>query len=149
MNKKLNYLNIEVGTFEQIKTTLTLKLDRTRFQFDRIEELNALKQQEAPFLELKQISEQGKSVIFQYEVPSEAKNLKSILKEPKSIRTAIALAILKQDILARSPYHVSLNPSNIWYYPMNRVWYAYRANELMPLTKKRTCQNIKPLSSFA
>ena len=92
MNKKLNYLNIEVGTFEQIKTTLTLKLDRTRFQFDRIEELNALKQQEAPFLELKQISEQGKSVIFQYEVPSEAKNLKSILKEPKSIRTAIAMS---------------------------------------------------------
>lgn len=148
MNVKQKFLNIEVGTFEQTKNALTLKLDRTRFQFDRIEELNALKQQEAPFLELKQLSEQGKSVVFQYEVPGEAKNLKSILKEPKAIRTAIALAILKQDILARSPYHVSLNPSNIWYYPMKRVWYAYRANELMPFDEEKDLPKYKAVVLF-
>ena len=74
MKHKQKFLNIEVGTFEQIKNNLILKLDRTRFQFDRIEELNALKQQEYPFLELKQLSEQGKSVVFQYKVPNEAKN---------------------------------------------------------------------------
>ena len=148
MKHKQKFLNIKVGTFEQIKNNLILKLDRTRFQFDRIEELNALKQQEYPFLELKQLSEQGKSVVFQYKVPNEAKNLKSILREPKAIRTAIALAILKQDILARSPYHVSLNPSNIWYYPMKRVWYAYRANELMPFDEEKDLPKYKAVVLF-
>lgn len=148
MKSKEKFLNIEVGTFKQVKSSLTLKIDRSRFLIDKIEELKDLKKQELPFLELKKISEQGKNIIFQYEVPKEAENLKNIVKEPKAIRTAIALAILKQSVLTNSKYHVSLNPANIWYYPMKRVWYAYRANDLMPYDENKNFLKYKAVTLF-
>ncbi len=40
--------------------------------------------------------------------------------------------------LADSQYHIALNPANLWYYPMQHVWYAYRANELMPYDDKHS-----------
>ena len=50
MKHKQKFLNIEVGTFEQIKNNLILKLDRTRFQFDRIERFKTTR---IPFFRVK------------------------------------------------------------------------------------------------
>ena len=58
--------------------------------------------------------------------------MKEIPKQRKAIKTAIAKRIMEQDVLSDNTYNISMNPANIWYYPMNKVWYAYRANESMP-----------------
>ncbi|MDN6653787.1 MAG: conjugal transfer protein, partial [Lactobacillus sp.] len=137
MSKKdLELLNIEVGTFKRVNDKLTLKIDQSQFRYDSLAELNELKTQEPNFLHLQNIVEQDSQVVLTYGLSKEAKSLKHLPTEKKAIRTAIAKQIMTQDVLRDGKYHISLNPANIWYYPMTNVWYAYRANELMPFDDK-------------
>ncbi|MDN6735715.1 MAG: conjugal transfer protein, partial [Tetragenococcus koreensis] len=132
MKKHTQLLNIEVGTFTKEENQLSLKLEKNQFRYDHIAELDEMKKNNSNFLRLTNIIEQDNDILLIYEVPSELHSLKSLSKENKAIRTSIAKTIIKQDILNSTNYHVSLNPSNIWFYPMNHVYYAYRANEAMP-----------------
>lgn len=137
MSKKdLELLNIEVGTFKRVNDKLTLKIDQSQFRYDSLAELNEVKVQEPNFLHLQNIVEQDSQVVLTYGLSKEAKSLKHLPTEKKAIRTAIAKQIMTQDVLSDGKYHISLNPANIWYYPMTNVWYAYRANELMPFDDK-------------
>ncbi|MDN6267086.1 MAG: conjugal transfer protein [Tetragenococcus koreensis] len=132
MKKHTQLLNIEVGTFTKEENQLTLKLEKSQFRYEHITELDEMKTTDPNFLHLINIIEQENYILFIYEVPSELRSLKSLSKENKAIRTSIAKTIIKQDILNNTNYHVSLNPSNLWFYPMKHVYYAYRANEAMP-----------------
>lgn len=132
MKQNIELLNIEVGTFKRVGQKLSIKIDRNQFRYDSIIELNELKKTTPEFLPLVNIAEQEKQIELTYQLPSELKSLKNIGKENKAIKTAVAKAIMEQDILSKTNYHVSLNPANIWYYPMSHIVYAYRANELMP-----------------
>lgn len=132
MKKHTQLLNIEVGTFTKEENQLSLKLEKNQFRYDHISELDEMKKTNSNFLHLTNIIEQDNDILLIYEVPSELHSLKSLSKENKAIRTSIAKTIIKQDILNSTSYHVSLNPSNLWFYPMNHVYYAYRANEAMP-----------------
>ena len=132
MKKNVELLNIEVGTFRRVGKKLSIKLDRNQFRYDSVSELNELKKTTADFLPLVNIAEQEKQIELTYQLPSELQSLKNVGSENKAIKTAVAKAIMEQDILSRTSYHVSLNPANIWYYPMSHIVYAYRANELMP-----------------
>lgn len=132
MKKHTQLLNIEVGTFTKEENQLSLKLEKNQFRYDHIAELDEMKKNNSNFLRLTNIIEQDNDILLIYEVPSELHSLKSLSKENKAIRTSIAKTIIKQDILNSTNYHVSLNPSNLWFYPMNHVYYAYRANEAMP-----------------
>ncbi|MCC6114624.1 type VII secretion protein EssB/YukC [Lactiplantibacillus plantarum] len=138
MSKDLELLNIEVGTFKRIKDKLTLELDRSQFRYDNISELNELKKETPNFLQLLNIVEQDERVVLTYALPDRVKSLKSLPHENKAIRTAIAKEIMKQDVITDSEFHIALNPANIWYFPMRHVWYAYRANELMPYDDKHS-----------
>lgn len=55
---------------------------------------------------------------------------------------------MAQHVVADSQYHIALNPANLWYYPMQHVWYAYRANELMPYDDKHNLAKYKALILF-
>lgn len=132
MNKNLDLLNIEVGTFERVKHVLTLKISKSQFRYDSINELNELKLPNENFLPVKSIQEKDNNVIIEYLLSNDAMSLKEIPKQRKAIKTAIAKRIMEQDVLSDNTYNISMNPANIWYYPMNKVWYAYRANESMP-----------------
>ena len=55
MNKNLDLLNIEVGTFERVKHVLTLKISKSQFRYDSINELNELKLPNENFLPVKSI----------------------------------------------------------------------------------------------
>ena len=134
----LQLLNIEVGTFKRADNQLTLDMERKLFRYDRISELNELKHDDPDFLQLTNLIEEDHHVVLTYLLPDKVKNLKALPKEDKAIRTSIAKEIMNQAIISKSPYHVNLNPSNIWYYPMHHVWYAYRANELMPFDDKHS-----------
>lgn len=139
MNKQdLQLLNIEVGTFKRADNQLTLDMERKLFRYDRISELNELKHDDPDFLQLTNLIEEDHHVVLTYLLPDKVKNLKALPKEDKAIRTSIAKEIMNQAIISKSSYHVNLNPSNIWYYPMHHVWYAYRANELMPFDDKHS-----------
>lgn len=132
MKKKVDLLNIEVGTFRRLGQKLSIKLERNQFRYDSIIELNELKKTTTGFLPLVNVAEQEKQVELTYQLPNELQSLKNIGNENKAIKTAVAKAIMEQDILSQTNYHVSLNPANVWYYPMSHIVYAYRANELMP-----------------
>lgn len=139
MNKQdLQLLNIEVGTFKRADNQLTLDMERKLFRYDRISELNELKHDDPDFLQLTNLIEEDHHVVLTYLLPDKVKSLKELPKEDKAIRTSIAKEIMNQAIISKSSYHVNLNPSNIWYYPMHHVWYAYRANELMPFDDKHS-----------
>lgn len=131
-NKHFELSNIEVGTFKRLNERLTLKIDQSQFRYDSISELNEVKDETPNFLPLREIIEQDNHVLLTYGLSKEAKSLKHLPKEKKAIRTAIARTIMEELVINNNRYHVSLNPANIFYYPMSHVWYAYRANELMP-----------------
>lgn len=131
-------LNIEVGTFKRQQNKLILELNHHQFRYDQLSELNELKQEIPGFLRLIKLTEQDQKVVFTYALPQRVKSLKELPQENKAIRTAIAKEIMKQDVVDHSQYHIALNPANLWYFPMHHVWYAYRANELMPFDDKHS-----------
>ena len=138
MSKANQLLNIEVGTFKRQGNKLILELNHNQFRYDQLSELNELKQADPNFLQLVNLVEQGQKVVLTYTLPDKVKSLKELPHENKAIRSAIAKEIMRQDVVTDSQYHIALNPANLWYYPMQHVWYAYRANELMPYDDKHS-----------
>ena len=131
MKNKIDLLNIEVGTFRRENDKLLIELNKSQFRYDNLSELNQMKKDAPHFLKLVNILEKDESVELTYVIPQEAKSLKKIGLENKAIRSSIAKAIIDTDIESID-YHVSLNPANVWYYPMSNIWYTYRASEEMP-----------------
>ncbi|KZV02970.1 conjugal transfer protein [Lactiplantibacillus plantarum] len=138
MSKANQLLNIEVGTFKRQGNKLILELNHNQFRYDQLSELNELKQADPNFLQLVNLVEQDQKVVLTYTLPDKVKSLKELPHENKAIRSAIAKEIMSQDVVTDSQYHIALNPANLWYYPMQHVWYAYRANELMPYDDKHS-----------
>ncbi|BAX69400.1 type VII secretion protein EssB/YukC [Latilactobacillus sakei] len=138
MSKSNQLLNIEVGTFKRQGNKLILELNHNQFRYDQLSELNELKQTDANFLQLVNVVEQDQKVVLTYTLPDKVRSLKELPHENKAIRAAIAKEIMAQNVVADSQYHIALNPANLWYYPMQHVWYAYRANELMPYDDKHS-----------
>jgi hypothetical protein len=138
MSKSNQLLNIEVGTFKRQGNQLILELNHNQFRYDQLSELNELKEADANFLQLVNVVEQDQKVALTYTLPDKVRSLKELPHENKAIRSAIAKEIMAQNVVNDSQYHVALNPANLWYYPMQHVWYAYRANELMPYDDKHS-----------
>lgn len=138
MSKLNQLLNIEVGTFKRQGNKLILELNHNQFRYDQLSELNELKQADAKFLQLVNVVEQDQKVVLTYTLPDKVRSLKELPQENKAIRAAIAKEIMAQNVVNDSQYHIALNPANLWYYPMQHVWYAYRANELMPYDDKHS-----------
>ena len=138
MSKSNQLLNIEVGTFKRQGNQLILELNHNQFRYDQLSELNELKEADANFLQLVNVVEQDQKVVLTYTLPDKVRSLKDLPHENKAIRAAIAKKIMAQKVVADSQYHIALNPANLWYYPMQHVWYAYRANELMPYDDKHS-----------
>lgn len=138
MSKPNQLLNIEVGTFKRQGNKLILELNHSQFRYDQLSELNELKRTDSNFLQLVNLVEQDQKVVLTYTLPDKVKSLKELPHENKAIRSAIAKEIMAQHVVNDSQYHVALNPANLWYYPMKHVWYAYRANELMPYDDKHS-----------
>ncbi|OEY85723.1 type VII secretion protein EssB/YukC [Oenococcus kitaharae] len=130
--------NIEVGTFKRQANKLILELNHNQFRYDQLSELNELKQPDPNFLQLVNVVEQDQKVVLTYTLPEKVRSLKELPHENKAIRSAIAKEIMAQNVVNDSQYHVALNPANLWYFPMQHVWYAYRANELMPFDDKHS-----------
>ena len=138
MSKLNQLLNIEVGTFKRQGNKLILELNHNQFRYDQLSELNELKQADSKFLQLVNVVEQDQKVVLTYALPDKVRSLKNLPHENKAIRAAIAKEIMAQNVVNDSQYHIALNPANLWYYPMQHVWYAYRANELMPYDDKHS-----------
>lgn len=138
MSKPNQLLNIEVGTFKRQGNKLILELNHSQFRYDQLSELNELKRTDSNFLQLVNVVEQDQKVVLTYTLPDKVKSLKELPHENKAIRSAIAKEIMAQHVVNDSQYHIALNPANLWYYPMKHVWYAYRANELMPYDDKHS-----------
>lgn len=131
-SKKFTLLNIEIGTFTRQQDHLILTLDRSQLHYERLSELDSLKKLNPLFLPVVDLVERNNQLALTYQVPDQAQSLKNLPTENKAIRTAIAKTIMDQDVTRHGQDLVTLNPANLWYYPMHHVWYAYQANSLMP-----------------
>lgn len=137
---KMNLFNFELGTFQQEKDQLTLKIDNSKCRYDKLDELNNLRQSNQLFLNIDCIEEKDHQTVIQYAIPKEFKNLIQIKNEPKAIKVAIAKQIVASDILNNlesETIFTSLNPSNIWYLPMKSIKFAYRSNGLIPMEEEK------------
>ena len=61
------------------------------------------------------------------------------------VKISIAEEILETDILNKyeEDVFISLNPANLYYYPMNTVTYTYVANKYMPRTQHTKLDRYK------
>ena len=83
---KMNLFNFELGTFQQEKDQLTLKIDNSKCRYDKLDELNNLRQSNQLFLNIDCIEEKDHQTVIQYAIPKEFKNLIQIKNEPKAIK---------------------------------------------------------------
>lgn len=134
MQSNLKVQNFEYGTMKVEKDTVTCKISKREFHYTTISELDVLRENNHDdFLKLIKIEESADYIILQYEKPANLKPLHAINNEEQIVKFSIAQKILNQAITSQTSDYVSLNPSTIFYYPMNDVKYSYLAKEeIMP-----------------
>lgn len=135
MQSKFKVYNFEFGTIKNQREEIRIEMESTQFDIDSVEEIRQLYKFDRPeVLPLKDIKESDTSYTLVFEKTGEIKNLIDIKKEEYPVKIAIAQRILEQDILHQyeEDLYFSLNPSTIYYYPMQTVKYTYVANHNMP-----------------
>lgn len=135
MQSKFKVYNFEFGTIKSENEEIKIEMETTQFDIDSIEEIKKLYRFDRPeVLPLKDIKESDTSITLVFDKTGEIKNLREIKNEEYPVKVAIAQRILEQDILHQyeDDLYFSLNPSTIYYYPMQTVKYTYVANHNMP-----------------
>lgn len=125
---KKTLLNMEFGTFEVSQNKVTLLLPKQDVSMSETEIRYFINQQKDSNLFLPIVKFEDEDYSYKLTYDSEGyTSLKYIKKEDLAVRFSIAKSILDQDIL-KYEHYVSVNPSNIWYKPMQTVRYAYHGD---------------------
>ena len=136
MKKKFKVYAFEFGMITEEENTIKIDIEQTQFNHDTVKEITNLPTKEDPlFLPLGSVKELEASFSFLYKKSSQLKNLTQIKHEAYPVKLSIAQEILKQDMqdqYTRNDLYISLNPSTIYYHPMQTVRYTYVANRFMP-----------------
>lgn len=149
LKKKFNIYQFEFGTLAEEESLVKIEIETTQFSHDTLKEITELPTNKDPlFLDIEQIKESENSMIYQYKKSNRLKNLTTIKNEAYPVKLSIAQKILQQDILqqySKEDIYISLNPSTIYYYPMQTVLYTYSANRFMPRDNHTTIDRYKAL----
>lgn len=149
LKKKFNIYQFEFGTVTEEESLVKIKIETTQFSHDTLKEITELPTNEDPlFLDIEQIKESENSIVYHYKKSNRLKNLTTIKKEAYPVKLSIAQKILQQDILqqySKENIYISLNPSTIYYHPMQTVLYTYSANRFMPRDNHTTIERYKAL----
>ena len=145
--KHLKVYNFEFGTITDTAETVKIDMDNKQFTHDTVAELkdNMITDNNKLFLPLVDIRESETDVTFYYSKGRKLTNLIEIKKEEYPVKISIAEEILETDILNKyeEDVFISLNPANLYYYPMNTVTYTYTANKYMPRTQHTKLDRYK------
>lgn len=146
-DKHLKIYNFEFGTITDTAETVKIDMDNKQFTHDTVAELkdNMITDNNKLFLPLVDIKESETDVTFYYSKSRKLTNLMEIKKEEYPVKISIAEEILETDILNKyeEDVFISLNPANLYYYPMNTVTYTYTANKYMPRTQHTKLDRYK------
>ena len=148
MNKDIKIYNFDFGTVKEENEVIKLEIDSS--QFDRTDLLD-LKEtvsnlDMSSFLEIEDVKESENEVFYYFTRSNILKNLSQIKSEAYPVKISIAEKILTDDILqefSKSNLYVSLNPSTLYYYPMQTIKYTYVANNNMPTEQKTAIERYK------
>ena len=136
MKKNFKIYSFAFGTITEEENQVKIEMEHSQFTPDIEKERTNLPTKEDPlFLKLGNVQESEASFSFLYEKSSQLKNLTQIKTEAYPVKLSIAQEILEQDIqdqYTRSDLFISLNPSTIYYHPMQTIRYTYAANRFMP-----------------
>ena len=149
LKKKFNIYQFEFGTVTEEESLVKIKIETTQFSHDTLKEITELPTNEDPlFLDIEQIKESENSMVYNYKKSNRLKNLTTIKNEAYPVKLSIAQKILQQNILqqySKEDIFISLNPSTIYYHPMQTVLYTYSANRFMPRDNHTTIERYKAL----
>lgn len=149
MKKKFNIYQFEFGTVTEEESLVKIEIETTQFSHDTLKEITELPTNEDQlFLDIEQIKESENSIVYKYKKSNRLKNLTTIKNEAYPVKLSIAQKILQQDILqqySKEDIYISLNPSTIYYHPMQTVLYTYSANRFMPRDNHTTIDRYKAL----
>lgn len=149
LKKKFNIYQFEFGTVTEEESLVKIEIETTQFSHDTLKEITELPTNEDQlFLDIEQIKESENSIVYKYKKSNRLKNLTTIKNEAYPVKLSIAQKILQQDILqqySKEDIYISLNPSTIYYHPMQTVLYTYSANRFMPRDNHTTIDRYKAL----
>lgn len=149
LKKKFNIYQFEFGTVTEEESLVKIEIETTQFSHDTLKEITELPTNEDQlFLDIEQIKESENSIVYKYKKSNRLKNLTTIKNEAYPVKLSIAQKILQQDILqqySKEDIYISLNPSTIYYHPMQTVLYTYSANRFMPRDNHTTIERYKAL----
>lgn len=150
LKKKFNIYQFEFGTVTEEESLVKIEIETTQFSHDTLKEITELPTNEDQlFLDIEQIKESENSIVYKYKKSNRLKNLTTIKNEAYPVKLSIAQKILQQDILqqySKEDIYISLNPSTIYYHPMQTVLYTYSANRFMPRDNHTTIDRYKALN---
>lgn len=149
LKKKFNIYQFEFGIVTEEESLVKIEIETTQFSHDTLKEITELPTNEDPlFLDIEHIKESENSMVYHYKKSNRLKNLTTIKNEAYPVKLSIAQKILQQDILqqySKEDIYISLNPSTIYYHPMQTVLYTYSANRFMPRDNHTTIERYKAL----
>ncbi|UJF16795.1 hypothetical protein LZ578_12065 (plasmid) [Jeotgalibaca sp. MA1X17-3] len=149
MKKNFKVYAFEFGTVIEEENQVKIEMEHSLFTPDIEKERTNLPTKEDPlFLKLGNVQESEASFSFLYEKSSQLKNLTQIKTEAYPVKLSIAQEILEQDIqdqYTRSDLYISLNPSTIYYHPMQTIRYTYVANRFMPKDTHTSMERYRAL----
>lgn len=148
MSKDIKIYNFDFGTVKEEKDIVKLEIGSSQFDKSDLTDLKETvsNMDMSLFLEITDVKEADDEVFVYFKRSNVLKNLTQIKNEAYPVKISIAEKILTDDILqefGKENLYVSLNPSTLYYYPMQTVKYTYVANHNMPTEQKTAIERYK------
>lgn len=151
-NKKTKFkiYQFEFGTITEKEKRVTLDIEQSQFTFESVREIMDLPTQDDPlFLESQDLTTSETSLLFHFKKSEQLRNLVTIKHEEYPVKLSIAQKILEQDVLKKyqnEDVFISLNPTTMYYYPMETVRYTYSGNRFMPSNTYTNIERYRALT---
>lgn len=146
-DEKLKVYSFDFGTVSDEKDTVKIEMNSSQFTYSQLDEIKVLPtDNDSLFLPKTTIKESDDSILFYYQKSAKLKNMLKLKKEEYPVKISIAEEILEQDILKKyenDNIFISLDPSTLYYYPMQTVRYTYAGNRFMPKGEATALEQYK------
>jgi len=145
--KNFRVYNFDFGTITEKENEIKIDIEINQFTHDKLKDIeNNMSEYDKSLLPLENIKESENYLSLYYRKSDKLKNLTQIKYEEYPVKISIAKQILEDDILnkyAKDNIFISINPTTVYYYPMQTVRYTYTANQFMPRENYTTLEHYK------
>lgn len=148
MKKKHKIYQFDFGKVEEQDDQVRISISKQQFSNEAMAEIKSVETDNDDFfLNKEKIIENEHDYVVVYKKDKDRlKNMVELKKEEYPVRVAIAERLLEQDILKKYQRYnlfISLDPSTLYYYPMNEVKYTYCGNQFMPRAELTALERYK------